>query len=604
MEKALELFWRNELSEEDFEERLKKIRLARIDKQLQLGIEMVTVGDFTYYDRMLDMALMFGLVPKRFNWQGGKVDLHTYYSVARGNKTAVASEMTKWFNTNYHYIVPEYEGQTLQLTENKVLADFLETKEAFGIITKPTLIGPYTFCKLTKGYNKLTQVEYLLALLPLYTQVLKELVDAGATWIQLEEPSLVTTLDPAEIKLVQEIYDQLAVAVPGAKIMLQTYFEALCAYETLITLPVQGFGLDFVHGYKGNMESLRQFGFPQDKVLAIGVVNGRDIWRSNLAEVNATIQAIEQLSHAEELWIQPSSNLQHVPITTSLENELDPVLKQALAFADEKIVEITGLTKFRRDKDGSLQHNFSESMKAIEALKNHPIRQNKLIHQAVQTVTTQDFERQSDFTQRQNMQQQALALPLFPTTTIGSFPQSDEVKRNRNAWRKKQLANEDYEAFIEEETKRWITIQEDLDIDVLVHGEFERTDMVEYFGEKLTGFAFTEKAWVVSYGSRCVKPPIIYGDVAWASPITVKESAYAQSLTKRFVKGMLTGPVTILNWSFVRDDLSRQDVAYQIALALRKEVEALENAGISIIQVDEPALREGLPLRKEEWGLT
>ncbi|MFF5816105.1 5-methyltetrahydropteroyltriglutamate--homocysteine S-methyltransferase [Lysinibacillus capsici] len=600
--KALELFWRNELSEEDFEERLKKIRLARIDKQLQLGIEMVTVGDFTYYDRMLDTALMFGLVPKRFNWQGGKVDLHTYYSVARGNKTAVASEMTKWFNTNYHYIVPEYEGQTLQLTENKVLADFLETKEAFGIIAKPTLIGPYTFCKLTKGYNKLTQVEYLLALLPLYTQVLKELVDAGATWIQLEEPSLVTTLDPAEIKLVQEIYDQLAVAVPGAKIMLQTYFEALCAYETLITLPVQGFGLDFVHGYKGNMESLRQFGFPQDKVLAIGVVNGRDIWRSNLAEVNATIQAIEQLSHAEELWIQPSSNLQHVPITTSLENELDPVLKQALAFADEKIVEITGLTKFRRDKDGSLQHNFSESMKAIEALKNHPIRQNKLIHQAVQTVTKQDFERHSNFTKRQTIQQQALGLPLFPTTTIGSFPQSDEVKRNRNAWRKKQLSNEAYETFLEDETKRWISIQEELDIDVLVHGEFERTDMVEYFGEKLTGFAFTEKAWVVSYGSRCVKPPIIYGDVAWASPITVKESAYAQSLTKRFVKGMLTGPVTILNWSFVRDDLSRKDVAYQIALALRKEVEALENAGISIIQVDEPALREGLPLRKEEWG--
>lgn len=600
--KALEAFWRNELSEEDFEENLKKIRLARIEKQLQLGIDMVTVGDFTYYDRMLDMALMFGLVPERFNWKGGKVDLATYYSVARGNKTAVASEMTKWFNTNYHYIVPEYEGQTLQLTENQVLADFLEAKEAFGIIAKPTLIGPYTFYKLSKGYNKLTQVEYLLALIPLYTQVLKELVDAGATWIQLEEPALVTTLDSAEIKLVKEIYDQLAVAVPEAKVMLQTYFEALCAYETLITLPVQGFGLDFVHGHKENMASLRQYGFPQDKVLAVGIVNGRDIWRSNLAEVNATIQAIEHLSNASELWIQPSSNLQHVPITTALESEINPVLKHALAFADEKIVEIIKLTKYRQDKEGNLQHNFSESMKAIEALKNHPIRQNKEIQQAIQTVSTQDFERHREFTQRQKLQQQALALPLFPTTTIGSFPQSDEVKRNRNAWRRKQLSNEAYETFIEQETKRWITIQEELDIDVLVHGEFERTDMVEYFGEKLTGFAFTEKAWVVSYGSRCVKPPIIYGDVSWASPITVKESAYAQSLTTRFVKGMLTGPVTILNWSFVRDDLSRKDVAYQIALALRKEVEALENAGITIIQVDEPALREGLPLRKEEWG--
>lgn len=600
--KALEAFWRQERTEEDFQATLKSIRLSRIEKQLQLGIDMVTVGDFTLYDRMLDTALMFGLVPKRFNWQGGRVDLHTYYSVARGNHSAVASEMTKWFNTNYHYIVPEYEGQPLQLTENKVLADFLEAKEAFGIIAKPTLIGPYTFYKLTKGYNKLTQVEYLLALLPLYAQIIQELVDAGAKWIQLEEPSLVTTLDSAERKLVQEIYAQLATTVPAAKLMLQTYFEALCSYETLITLPVQGFGLDFVQGYKGNMESLRQFGFPPDKVLAIGIVNGRDIWRSNLAEANATIQAIEKLCDAKELWIQPSSNLQHVPISTSLEKKLAPVLKQALAFADEKIEEIIELTKYRKNQDGTLRHNFSASMKAIEALKNHPIRQNKIIQQAAQSVSTKDFERHSDFSQRQKIQQQALGLPLFPTTTIGSFPQSDEVKRNRNAWRKKKLSNEDYEAFIELETKRWIHLQEDLDIDVLVHGEFERTDMVEYFGEKLTGFAFTEKAWVVSYGSRCVKPPIIYGDVAWSSSITVKESAYAQSLTKRFVKGMLTGPVTILNWSFVRNDISRKDVAYQIALALRTEVEALETAGISIIQVDEPALREGLPLRKEEWG--
>ena len=600
--KALEAFWRQERTEEDFQATLKSIRLSRIEKQLQLGIDMVTVGDFTLYDRMLDTALMFGLVPKRFNWQGGRVDLHTYYSVARGNHSAVASEMTKWFNTNYHYIVPEYEGQPLQLTENKVLADFLEAKEAFGIIAKPTLIGPYTFYKLTKGYNKLTQVEYLLALLPLYAQIIQELVDAGVEWIQLEEPSLVTTLDSAERKLVQEIYAQLTTTVPAAKLMLQTYFEALCSYETLISLPVQGFGLDFVHGYKGNMESLRQFGFPQDKVLAIGIVNGRDIWRSNLAEANATIQAIEKLCDAKELWIQPSSNLQHVPISTSLEKKLDPVLKQALAFADEKIEEIIELTKYRKNQDGTIRHNFSASMKAIEALKNHSIRQNKMIQQAAQSVSTKDFERHSDFNQRQKIQQQALGLPLFPTTTIGSFPQSDEVKRNRNAWRKKQLSNEDYEAFIELETKRWIHLQEDLDIDVLVHGEFERTDMVEYFGEKLTGFAFTGKAWVVSYGSRCVKPPIIYGDVAWSSSITVKESAYAQSLTKRFVKGMLTGPVTILNWSFVRNDISRKDVAYQIALALRTEVEALETAGISIIQVDEPALREGLPLRKEEWG--
>lgn len=599
--KALEAFWRNELTEEDFLQQIKKIRLARIDRQLRSGIDIVTVGDFTRYDRMLDTATMFGLVPKRFGWQGGKVDLQTYYAVARGNKEAVASEMTKWFNTNYHYIVPEYEGQTLQLTENTILTDFLEVKDAFGITAKPTLIGPYTFCKLTKGYDKVSQVAFILALLPLYAQVIQELVTAGADWVQLEEPALVSTLEEAEVKLVQEIYTQLAAAVPEANIMLQTYFESLSAYNTLIELPVQGFGLDFVHGYTKNMEALRQFGFPQDKVLGIGIVNGRDIWRANLAEVSTTIKAIEQLTSVQELWIQSSCSLQHVPISTALETKLDPVLKNALAFADEKLAEISEVAKYLKEKNHTSNHKISESMKAIDALKKHPVRNNQAVQQEMQTVSSEDFERQNDFNTRQLIQQQSLQLPLFPTTTIGSFPQSEEVKRTRNAWRKKQISDEAYADFVAQETKRWVAIQEDLDIDVLVHGEFERTDMVEYFGEKLTGFAFTEKAWVVSYGSRCVKPPIIYGDVAWEAPMTVKETAYAQSLTNRYVKGMLTGPVTILNWSFVRDDIARKEVTYQIALALRKEVEALEAAGISIIQVDEPALREGLPLRKEHW---
>ena len=600
--KTLEAFWRNELSEENFLQKLKEIRLARIDKQLRAGLDIVSVGDFTYYDRMLDTAMMFGLVPKRFNWQGAEVDLQTYYSAARGNDHAVACEMTKWFNTNYHYIVPEFEGQTLQLTENKILAAFLEAKEAFGITAKPTLIGPYTFCKLTKGYDKITEASFILALLPLYTQVIQELIDAGAEWIQLEEPSLVTTLDDAEIMLVQEIYTQLTASVPGANIMLQTYFESLSAYEDIVALPVKGIGLDFVHGYDNNMEALRQYGFPQDKVLAVGVINGRDIWRANLAEVSTTVKAIEQLSHVKDLWIQSSCSLQHVPITTALETKLEPVVKNALAFADEKLLEITEVTKYLKEKNHATNQTISESMKAIEALKNHPVRNNSAIQKAVLAVSSQDFERQHDFKARQMIQQAKLQLPLFPTTTIGSFPQSDEVKRTRSAWRKKQLSDEEYAAFVAQETKRWIAIQEELDLDVLVHGEFERTDMVEYFGEKLTGFAFTAKAWVVSYGSRCVKPPIIYGDVAWETPMTVKETVYAQSLTERYVKGMLTGPVTILNWSFVRNDISREDVTYQIALALRKEVEALETAGIAIIQVDEPALREGLPLRKEHWG--
>ncbi|WP_107942590.1 5-methyltetrahydropteroyltriglutamate--homocysteine S-methyltransferase [Metasolibacillus fluoroglycofenilyticus] len=599
--KSLEKFWKHEITEEDFLAQQKEIRLSRIEKQLQLGLNVVSVGDFTNYDRVLDMAVMFGLVPKRFNWQGGKVDLQTYYAMARGNKEAVASEMTKWFNTNYHYIVPEYEGQPLQLTENTVLKHFIEAKAAFDITAKPTLIGPYTFIKLTKGYDRVSQASFVLAILPLYAQIIKELTEVGAEWIQLEEPALVTSLDKEEIQLVQEIYAQLSTSVPEAKLMLQTYFESLSAYEQLTQLPVHGIGLDFIHGYTHNMNALRQHGFPADKVLAIGIINGRDIWRANLAEVYSTVKAIEQLSGAKELWIQPSCHLQHTPITTKFEARLDSTLRDALAFADEKIVEIVEVTAYLNGQDTSTNSAISTSMKAIEALKNHPIRNNKGVQQAVQMIQQADFERKTSYKERVAIQQKALQLPLFPTTTIGSFPQSDEVKQKRNAWRKGDVTTEVYNEFLKRETARWIAIQEELDIDVLVHGEFERTDMVEYFGEKLAGFAFTENAWVVSYGSRCVKPPIIYGDVAWEAPMTVKETLYAQSLTKRRVKGMLTGPVTILNWSFVRDDIERKDVTYQIALALRQEIEALEQAGISIIQVDEPALREGLPLRKEQW---
>ncbi|KYG92123.1 5-methyltetrahydropteroyltriglutamate--homocysteine S-methyltransferase [[Bacillus] sp. KCTC 13219] len=599
--KSLEKFWKHEITEEDFLAQQKEIRLSRIEKQLQLGLNVVSVGDFTNYDRVLDMAVMFGLVPKRFNWQGGKVDLQTYYAMARGNKEAVASEMTKWFNTNYHYIVPEYEGQPLQLTENTVLKHFIEAKAAFDITAKPTLIGPYTFIKLTKGYDRVSQASFVLAILPLYAQIIKELTEVGAEWIQLEEPALVTSLDKEEIQLVQEIYAQLSTSVPEAKLMLQTYFESLSAYEQLTQLPVHGIGLDFIHGYTHNMNALRQHGFPADKVLAIGIINGRDIWRANLAEVYSTVKAIEQLSGAKELWIQPSCHLQHTPITTKFEAKLDSTLRDALAFADEKIVEIVEVTAYLNGQDTSTNSAISTSMKAIEALKNHPIRNNKGVQQAVQMIQQANFERKTSYKERVAIQQKALQLPLFPTTTIGSFPQSDEVKQKRNAWRKGDVTTEVYNEFLKRETARWIAIQEELDIDVLVHGEFERTDMVEYFGEKLAGFAFTENAWVVSYGSRCVKPPIIYGDVAWEAPMTVKETLYAQSLTKRRVKGMLTGPVTILNWSFVRDDIERKDVTYQIALALRQEIEALEQAGISIIQVDEPALREGLPLRKEQW---
>ncbi|OLS40452.1 5-methyltetrahydropteroyltriglutamate--homocysteine S-methyltransferase [Bacillus sp. MRMR6] len=599
--KCLEAYWKNSYSEEDFLVEMKKLRLANLKRQQSLGLEMVTVGDFTFYDRILDTAVMFGLIPKRYNWKSQEVDFSTYYAMARGSNNSVACEMTKWFNTNYHYIVPEYENQLLRLTQNTLLTWFLEAKEELGILARPTMIGPYTFLKLTKGYGRNNLPGFILKLIPLYIQVVKELVAAGAEWIQLEEPGLVLSISKEDVQLVQEIYRQLNQAVPEAKIMLQTYFEAVSGYEEIVQLPVQGIGLDFVYGAERNMASLRQFGFPEEKVLGIGLINGRDIWRANLEEKAQTVQAIIQLSKASDVWIQSSCSLQHVPITTRLEHKLDQTLKNALSFADEKIVEISQITSYLQKPNWEGKSSISESMQAIIELEQHQVRNNTAVGESLRKIDENDFKRNQAFETRQRIQQEALKLPILPTTTIGSLPQSEEVKRKRSAWRKKEITDKEYADFLEQESARWIRIQEEIGLDVLVHGEFERTDMVEYFGEKLDGFAFTERAWVVSYGSRCVKPPIIYGDVQWHTPMTVKETKAAQEKTAKFVKGMLTGPVTILNWSFVRDDLSREKVAYQIALALRKEIQCLEESGISIIQVDEPALREGLPLRKEDW---
>ncbi|PZX07461.1 methionine synthase (B12-independent) [Psychrobacillus insolitus] len=599
--RSVESFWKQDVTEEVFQQQMKELRLDHIKRQKALGVELITVGDFTFYDRMLDLAVMFGLVPNRYEKLENPTNLTTYYAMARGSKDIVACEMTKWFNTNYHYIVPEYEGKRLHVTNNYILDNFIEAKVELDIVTKPTLIGPYTFVELSKGYDEKARVAFILELIPLYSQVINELVGAGAEWIQLEEPALTQSLSLDEVKIVQEIYKQLVESVPTAKIMLQTYFEALSAYELLSKLPVAGIGLDFVHGKKENMTSLRKFGFPKDKVIGIGCVNGRDIWCANIAAVSTEVQAVLKLSNVQNVWIQSSCSLQHVPVTTISEQSLDPVLRDALSFADEKIMELVQVTSYIRDKEWTGANVVSESILAIEALATHPVRKNQAVHTLLKSVSVTDFARAIPFKERQAIQKQALQLPEFPTTTIGSFPQSAEVKKTRAAWRKKQLSDDEYAEFVKKETARWITLQEEIGLDVLVHGEFERTDMVEYFGEKLTGFAFTEKAWVVSYGSRCVKPPIIYGDVEWKKPMTVKEVVDAQKLTQKYVKGMLTGPVTILNWSFVRDDLPRETVANQIALALRQEIKALEDSGIAIIQVDEPALREGLPLRKENW---
>jgi len=597
----VEAYWKKTLTEEAFEAALKTLRLERLAHQQQLGLDYITVGDFTKYDRMLDLAVAFRLIPKRYDvlQQPTKNDL--YYAMARGADDVVACEMTKWFNTNYHYIVPEYEGQKLSLAHNPILEQFLEAKAA-GIQAKPTIIGPYTFVDLAKGYNKKEKALFILQILPLYTQMIRELGEAGAEWVQIEEPSFTKDLPADEIRLIEVMYQQLRDDTKGTKLMLQTYFESLNAYDRLIELPVDGFGLDFVHGAKENIKAIQKFGFPSDKTLSIGIINGRDIWSVNLAEAASVIQVVKQAANVDNVWISTSCSLQHVPVSKQAEQTLPDVLFDHLAFADEKITEIVHLTTFAKTGQWAEEGLVAKSMKAIEALAIHPSRKNERVATQLAALTPEDYRRDVPFAQRQQVQKEALQLPDFPTTTIGSFPQSAQVKQTRSAWRKGDISNIEYEKFIKNETARWIRIQEQLALDVFVHGEFERTDMVEYFGEHLTGFAFTQFAWVVSYGSRCVKPPIIYGDVAWTHPMTVKEVVEAQALTDHYVKGMLTGPVTILNWSFVRNDIPRELVARQIGYAIRQEVTALERAGIKIIQVDEPALREGLPLREANWS--
>jgi 5-methyltetrahydropteroyltriglutamate--homocysteine methyltransferase len=609
--KTLESFWAGQIEEHDFLSIMESIRLAHIRKQKEIGIDLIPVGDFTFYDHMLDTAVMFGLVPERFQHTGDKVPLSIYFSMARGSKDAPACEMTKWFNTNYHYIVPELNSSLRpRLTENKPLKAFQEAKAKIGVKGKPVLIGPYTFIKLSKGYDSKQFPALILLLLPLYEQVLQELEKEGAEWVQIDEPILVTSLAKEEMATIAFIYQKLNEAAPRLNIMLQTYFEAVDWYEELIELPVQGIGFDFTCGLEENLKNLLKFGFPSDKILAAGMIDGRNIWRADLAEKRKLIETIAAVVPKDQLWLQPSSSLIHVPITVKNERNLSPLLKNSLAFADEKLEEIVYLAKLFRDEGAQEEDSYyQDNQQAIHLLKNDASRDNHLVQKEHEKLKNERAERKSPYLVRKKLQKEVWKLPILPTTTIGSFPQTAVVRKARQKFKKGEWSRPQYEQFIQHEIQKWIAIQEEIGLDVLVHGEFERTDMVEFFGEKLGGFAFTENGWVQSYGSRCVRPPIIYGDVEFLQPMTVKESVYAQSLTNKAVKGMLTGPVTLLNWSFVRDDRPRQEVAEQIALALRKEVETLEAAGISMIQVDEPALLEGLPLKEEkkqeylEWAV-
>ncbi|WP_145147624.1 5-methyltetrahydropteroyltriglutamate--homocysteine S-methyltransferase [Paenibacillus xylanexedens] len=598
--KALEAFWAGKLEENEFHARLQEIRIDHLRKQQAKGIDIIPVNDFSYYDHILDTAVMFGIIPKRFAYDGGSVPLSVYYGIARGTKDAAASEMTKWFNTNYHYIVPELDGASPTLTENKPLLAYREAKEKLGIEGKPVIVGPLTFLKLSKGYDKSETDAWLDRLLPLYTQLLQELASEGVQWVQIDEPILVTKLSNEDVQRLNKIYETFAAAVPDLNIMLQTYFESVENYSDIVALPVQGVGLDFVHGLSGNTQSIRTSGFPADKVLGAGIIDGRGIWKASLQTKLNLLNELTEFVTPERIIVQSSCSLLHVPVTTEREAKLTSELKNALAFADEKLDEIVLLTTALSSPSAEITAKINEAELPLQALQQSEDRNRTAVQKAVASISVQQPERSRPFAERHVAQQAKWQLPLFPTTTIGSFPQSAEVRKARQLWRKGELNNEQYAAFIREQIDIWIKLQEEIGIDVLVHGEFERTDMVEFFGEKLAGFAFTQFGWVQSYGSRCVKPPVIFGDVAFTGEMTVEETKYAQSQTERPVKGMLTGPITIMNWSFVREDIAREQIAYQLAYALRQEVEALEQAGIGMIQVDEPAVREGLPLKENE----
>lgn len=580
--KAIESYWAKKIDKAELDQTLQDLHKEILTIQKDHHVDHIPTGDFSLYDHVLDTSLLFNIIPERF--QGRPVDDDLLFDIARGNKDHVASALIKWFNTNYHYIVPEWDNVSPQLNNNVLLEKFNFSKEV-GVTSHPVILGPVTYVALSKGGDQSFD-EKVRTLLPLYKEVFEQLTNAGAEYIQVDEPILVTDGAADLQDITKEAYEFFNEAAPAAKLVLQTYFERV-DLNFVGQLPVYGFGLDFVHDNGFNLQQIKDGLFPKEKALFAGIVDGRNVWSTNIEEKKALIEILQ--SYTDELVIQPSSSLLHVPVTLE-EETLDDSVREGLSFATEKLDELYALKQLFNENDDTL---YNELKAQYERFESQSFKQLEYDYDSVKS------ERTTPFKERKVLQDQVLNLPDLPTTTIGSFPQSREVRKYRADWKNNRISDEKYEEFVQNEIKRWIEIQEEIGLDVLVHGEFERNDMVEFFGEKLNGFLVTKFGWVQSYGSRAVKPPIIYGDVKWTAPLTVKETLYAQSLTDKPVKGMLTGPVTILNWSFERVDIPRSEVQDQIALAINEEVLALEEAGIKVIQVDEPALREGLPLRSE-----
>ncbi|VXB24670.1 MULTISPECIES: 5-methyltetrahydropteroyltriglutamate--homocysteine S-methyltransferase [Chryseobacterium] len=610
LKKACEQYWSGKIVLDELLEVGKTITQNNWKLQQEAGIDLIPCNDFSYYDQVLDMTLTVGAIPERYQeiaFKRSEIDL--YFAMARGFQKdgldITAMEMTKWFDTNYHYIVPEFQkDQEFKLFSNKIIKEFISAKQA-GINAKPVIIGLLTYLLLGKekeeSFDKLDLAQNLL---PVYIQILKELENHGAEYIQFDEPFLALDLNEKTKETYQFIYTEIRKEFPKLKFIVATYFEGLKDNLMLATtLPIDVLHIDLVRCPEQLDEVLNLI--PDTLSLSLGIVDGRNIWKNNFSQSLSFIKKAVEKIGSERIFIAPSCSLLHSPFDLDSEkNEdiLSPEIKQWLAFAKQKVYEIVNLKKLASENpDYNALQALAENKKAIENRKTSTLIHNQDVKNRVDLTTEEDAQRNSPFTIRKETQQKVLQLPLFPTTTIGSFPQTKEVRNWRSKFKKGELNTEQYDTLLKQETERTIRWQEEIGIDVLVHGEFERNDMVEYFGEQLAGFAFTQNGWVQSYGSRCVKPPVIFGDVHRPSPMTVYWSEYAQSLTQKWVKGMLTGPVTILQWSFVRDDQPRSTTCKQIALAIRDEVNDLEKAGIRIIQIDEPAIREGLPLRRSDW---
>lgn len=607
LKKALEGYWSGKLTEATLRAAAKTIREQNWRLQKASGIDLIPSNDFSLYDHVLDTCALVGAVPNRFGWSGDNVDLRTYFAMARGaaassGSAAAPLEMTKWFDTNYHYLVPEFHPQqAFRLAATKPFDEFNEAK-ALGIETVPILLGPVSFLRLGKAAtgngSEFDRLSLLPALLPVYETVLNRLASLGAHWVQLDEPALALDLNSAEHEALQTAYKRLRAAAPSVKLLLATYFGELGAnLPAAIRLPVDALHVDAVRAPQELASLLAEL--PQSMVLSAGVVNGRNIWRNDFADSLNMLELAREKLGPERLMISPSCSLLHVPVSLKHETKLDTELKSWLAFAEEKLEEVVTLARLleRTTSPDTLAQNQA----VVQTRHESPRVHDPVVKRRCEKIGEVDFQRANPYPVRRQLQENALRLPLLPTTTIGSFPQTEAVRAARARFKKGQSTPAEYEQFLEDEIRRCVRLQEEIGLDVLVHGEFERNDMVEYFGEQLNGFAFTENGWVQSYGSRCVKPPIIFGDVSRPQPMTVRWAKFAQSLTAKPMKGMLTGPITILQWSLVRDDQPRWETARQIALAVREEVADLEAAGIRIIQIDEPALREGLPLRKAGW---